>query len=291
MKKKKKLPFVLRAIRWTFPKLQKVAPSLAGKWEQRLFFQPYRFPYPKSELALMETAERDVMTFGEHQIQTYSWGQGPIILLMHGWAGRATQFYKFIDPLVDQGYQVVAIDAPAHGKSTGKETNLIEMTDLLLSSVKNFGSIEAVVAHSFGGAVTLHAMENGLQINKLVTISTPSIGELIIEEFRRRINGSKKVGKAIEAKVQKITGNSFDYYSGHQSAKRVVAVPTLIIHDKDDKEAVLDHAFALQNALKGSELFTTEKLGHTKILRDDSVIAKVSAFLQAPVMEHVLLSS
>jgi esterase/lipase len=40
-------------------------------------------------------------------------------VLVHGWAGRATQFRRVCWPLLKEGFQVVT-DGPAHGKLKGK---------------------------------------------------------------------------------------------------------------------------------------------------------------------------
>ena len=50
----------------------------------------------------------------------------PPVLLLHGWDGRAAQMISFVEPLVDAGYAVLAVDAPAHGASAGRQTNMLE---------------------------------------------------------------------------------------------------------------------------------------------------------------------
>ena len=44
-----------------------------------------------------------------------SWGAGPVVYLVHGWAGHRGQLAAFVPPLVAYGYRVVAFDAPSHG--------------------------------------------------------------------------------------------------------------------------------------------------------------------------------
>jgi alpha-beta hydrolase superfamily lysophospholipase len=75
------------------------------------------------------------------KIQTYRWGDStkPYVLMMHGWAGRATQFRKFIPELVAAGYQVVGFDGPAHGKSSGKRTTILEFETALKMVISRVG--------------------------------------------------------------------------------------------------------------------------------------------------------
>ncbi|HTU63083.1 MAG TPA: hypothetical protein VMF89_31705, partial [Polyangiales bacterium] len=61
-----------------------------------------------------------------------------------------------------------------------------------------------------------------------------------------------------------------------------VALPTLVIHDREDKEVFFDHALALSAALPSATLVTTTGLGHRRILRDASVIGQAVRFVAAP---------
>ena len=51
------------------------------------------------------------------RVRAWQWGEGPPVLLVHGWEGHAAQFAGFIPRLLEQGFSAVAFDAPAHGQS------------------------------------------------------------------------------------------------------------------------------------------------------------------------------
>ncbi|HEY5826258.1 MAG TPA: hypothetical protein VIT44_17930, partial [Cyclobacteriaceae bacterium] len=44
-----KLPFLLRLIQWSYPRLEALAPTVAHRWFANLFFSPIRFPIPAHE--------------------------------------------------------------------------------------------------------------------------------------------------------------------------------------------------------------------------------------------------
>jgi pimeloyl-ACP methyl ester carboxylesterase len=68
-----------------------------------------------SRLRIVPGTENDV-----EEIAVYHWGKGGRrILLVHGWGGKAAQFFSFVGPLLDAGFEVIAFDAPAHGASSG----------------------------------------------------------------------------------------------------------------------------------------------------------------------------
>src|SRR5688572_33144817 len=108
MKQKDHTPFLLKIIRWGFPKLEKMAPSLADKNFIKLIFSPVNFQAPEKEKKAETFAERFNFNVDDKTIQAYQWGKTkPYVLVLHGWAGRATQFRRFIKPLAAAGYSVI----------------------------------------------------------------------------------------------------------------------------------------------------------------------------------------
>ena len=287
MKKKNKLPIPLRIIRWTFPRLEKIAPELATKWAWKLFFTPIRFVAPKKEMEAIELSKEFVFEGGEQAIQGYEWGQGnKVVLLLHGWAGRGSQLHNFIAPLNELGYKVVAIDGPAHGRSTGKTTHILHYADAILNVKKLYPDIEAIIAHSFGGAASIQAVRLGLEIKKLITIGTPTIGDYIINDFLRRINGSPRSGDRFKENVVKQFNRTFDEFSMMNTIELVKDnMDMLMIHDKDDREVPVQHAKDLQIKAPWVNLHITEGLGHMRILKDKSVIAECCAFVEEEKLE------
>jgi pimeloyl-ACP methyl ester carboxylesterase len=59
-----------------------------------------------------------------------------------------------------------------------------------------------------------------------------------------------------------------------------VAVPTLIVHDREDRINRFADAEAYRDAIAGARLMPTQGLGHTRILRDEQVVQAVVAHLR-----------
>ena len=93
------------------------------------------------------------------KVALYQWGeQGkPLVLLVHGWSGRSGQFYKFIPELLVNDYHVIAFDAPAHGRSKGRRTNILEFVEVIQYISEKFGPIYSGIGHSIGGAAIMNA--------------------------------------------------------------------------------------------------------------------------------------
>ena len=281
LKKKSKTPFALRVIPVIFPWLERLAQPLANRLFRFLFFTPIGYPTPEKETKSETFAKTFILSVGTMRIQCYQWGKGgKTILAVHGWAGRATQFRRFVKPLLAGGYQVVAFDGPAHGKSSGRSTNLNEFLDVIQELKKQF-DIEAIVAHSFGGVASLYAIAEGLPVKTLITIASPTIADEIVNTYLHAIGGSAKTGNAFKDYILKRYGKPFEEYSSLQFIKRVpVSLNLLLVYDEDDQEVRMKHPEALLKLFPQARLFKTAGLGHTRILRDNSVIREVVTFIR-----------
>lgn len=75
-------------------------------------------------------------------------------------------------------------------------------------------------------------------------------------------------------------GEHIEDYSGNVAAASV-AIPTLVIHDTEDKEVSVSCAHGIRQNLKQGELLITSGLGHKRILNDNSVITKIIEFVKS----------
>ena len=57
-------------------------------------------------------------------------------------------------------------------------------------------------------------------------------------------------------------------------------VPTLVVHDRGDRQTPYADAERLVGSLPDARLVTTEGLGHRRILRDPAVVAEVVDFVR-----------
>ena len=277
---KRKTPPVLAFVRVLFPVMEKILPFLASRWAFKLFFSPMRFPWPQREMSARQNAVKFRLNVGDQQIQCYSWGQGPVVLFVHGWSGRGTQFFRFVEPFTEKGFKVVAFDGPAHGDSTGKSTDIIEFEQVMKALKTYYNEIQALITHSFGGAAAIFAISQGLNVRNLVNIGSPTNSDEIIAEFLKKINGSVKMAAGFDKLVQKKYGKPFSAFSSEVLAAHVPPpFNLLLIHDENDKEVSVEQAEKLQALIPWAELMRTSGLGHTRILRNDEVIDKSLSFV------------
>ena len=247
----------------------------------RLFFTPIGYKTPEKERNAEKFAQLFSIEVKGIKIQCYAWGTADkTVLLIHGWAGRATQFRRFIKPLLKAGYKVIGFDGPAHGKSGGRTTTFREFEDALKSIYARTGQPEAIIAHSYGGSAALYAAMNGLSVPKLINIASPTIGDEIVNTYLKAIGGSQKTKEYFYRFIQAKYGKPFHEFSALHFVRHLPQkVDLLLIHDEDDKEVSMQHPLQLLAAYPSAQLFKTSGLGHTRILKDDDVIRKCVTFI------------
>lgn len=280
MGKKSKVPFALVFIQWLFPKVEWLSVRLAARWFRHLFFTPVRYARPQKEQEALQRAQEYDLTVDGAKIHVYTWGTGKPVLFVHGWAGRGTQFRKFIEPFNDAGFKVVALDGPAHGKSDGKSTEIRAFASAIKAVYEHEKAV-AIVSHSFGGVASLFSIANGLNNPVQINIASPSIGDEIIKTFLQALRGSARVGELFKDYVFEVTGKQFDDFSALRIIHQVPPeLRLLLIYDEHDHDVIPAHALRLKEEFPAAVIFQTKELGHNRILKDDRVINRCVTFIQ-----------
>ena len=259
--------------------LSAVAPALAAIWLERLFLTPRRYRMPDREKVWTVGAEVWHIPFDADRLMSlYAWGQGPVVLLAHGFSGRGSQMGAYIAPLVARGYRVVTFDAPAHGASGGRQTALPEAAEAICTVAANLGPLAGVIAHSNGAAATSVALSQGMDCARVAYVSPPEDLDRFLNGVARFLGFTGAVAARTRARVETRYGVGFDALRGAPLAARQ-SIPALIAHDRADPMVPFADGQRIAEAWPGAELIETEGLGHARILRDPGVVAAVVAFV------------
>lgn len=260
--------------------LGRVAPQMVASRLRERFMTPRNLPPRDWELPLLTSAERITLRFG---LSALRWGSGPTVLLMHGWEGRPTQFANLIRGLVDAGYGVVALDAPAHGRSPGREANLALFARALLEAASELPPLKAVIGHSMGGASALLATQMGLRTEALVSISAPSRILTVLRGFARFMGLPAVARSHFVRQVERTAGIP----AAHLDVQRYqLELPGLVVHAEDDQVVPVSEAERIHGAWFDSQLLRLPAGGHQRVLGDPLLLQAVLGLLgevrQAP---------
>jgi len=259
-----------------------ISPKLATKFTAKLFTTPIKHKIPKREFHMdKESVQEKVFVPSiNKEIVVYHYGKSEKkILLVHGWSGRGTQLVKIADELLNLGYSTISFDAPAHGKSKGNSSIMIEFIESILELEKQFGPFEFAIGHSLGGMSILNAIREKLKVRKVVIIGSGDIIQDIIDDFIKKLELNPEIGIKLREHFEKKYRVEMNYYSASNAAKEVL-IPVLIINDENDVDVNVKAAYNIKENLNISELMITKNLGHRKILGNTEVIKRIVEFIK-----------
>jgi pimeloyl-ACP methyl ester carboxylesterase len=273
------LPWTLRAMRLLFSRLGAVSPGLLGRLAYGLWFRTRRFPESAAGRRVALDARHETVRVGDIPLAVHSWGSGPVVLFLHGWSGRGSQVAAFVAPLLEAGYQVVAPDAPGHGDTPGRETNIFEVARTVIELYTRIAPVHAAITHSFGGMVLAYAMTQGVQVGRVVCISAPADVDFLLQGFAATLSLHPRVLADLRQRIERRFEGDYHVRLSTVENVRRQTVPALIIHDEQDHNVPWQQGERIAAAWPGARFMKTQGLGHGRILRDSSVVAAVVDFI------------
>lgn len=215
-------------------------------------------------------------------------GNGPVLLLLHGWGASSNSFSSLIQHL-EKHWTVIAPDIPGFGESESPDLpwGLPEMADWLKCFCKKIDiKPEVIAGHSNGGALAIVSISKKLIIpKKLILLASAGV--------RKKRSSKKqlyklvsKIGKTVTYPLpkktkSKIRGKLYEAAGSEmllvphleETFKKVVAydvqadasqlnLSTLIIYGEDDTATPPKDGEVLHTLIKDSELYVIPSAGH-----------------------------
>ena len=257
----------------------RLSPSAGSRIAFDLFRTPRRFRTPEREVALLADAEPlELHVSHSMTIKGWRWGNGPPVILIHGWEGRGSQMATFARPLADAGYTVVTFDAPGHGASSGRRSSLPHFTWALRCVARFAGPVHGIIGHSLGCAAATLAMHDGLEAARAVYFAPPLHPADYTRQFGEIFGLKDEVIEGLRARIEERFLRPWSDYSLADMAPAMSA-KLLIIHDRGDDDTPYAGGARLAELWPDAQLITTEGLGHRRILRETSTVDAAVRFL------------
>jgi pimeloyl-ACP methyl ester carboxylesterase len=259
--------------------LARVAPGLAARATSQLFLTPPRLSAPERERVALRPARRLTLRGQRGQIQAWRLGprDAPTVLLMHGWGGRGGQLAHVAATLADAGLSSVLFDAPGHGRSSGWSASVPEFAAALHEVVAQVGDVRALVAHSMGCAAAAFAISEGLKLDAAVFLAPPRNPASFFYRFCDALSLPDGVRRVARQHLERRFGRDLDSIdAANLSGARP---PLLVVHDHDDADVPCADGLAYARLWPETELLLTSGLGHRRVLRDNTVGARIATFV------------
>jgi pimeloyl-ACP methyl ester carboxylesterase len=231
----------------------------------------------------MRQARRDQIRINGARVETYAWGTGERpVLLMHGWASRASRFAPLIQALLERGYSPVAFDAPGHGDSAGTTTTILDYREMARQLHERHGRFAAVIGHSVGGAGAFYAVRGPVTADRVISISAPAGFDHVVDRFcdqlRLRPRVRTELRRGIERRMFPGERNIWSRFAATYRPADLTQ-PILVIHD--DGDDVIDPGQARRIAAaygQQADLLVTQGLGHRRIIAHPAVVDAILDF-------------
>ncbi|MGC1206007.1 MAG: alpha/beta hydrolase [Flavobacteriaceae bacterium] len=250
----------------------------ASKIAIYIFSKPRKGGIDAEEKEFLETADKKVVFYNDIGIQTYQWiGNKPTVLLIHGWESNSYRWKDLIELLKSEDYNIISIDAPAHGNSGSKMFNAILYSECINVVINQF-NIHTVIGHSVGGtaiAIALHNY-NISSVKKLISLGAPSNFIALSKTYRKMMGFNKRVKKAMDSYYLQEFGHLPEYFTVANYSKNILA-KGLIIHDRKDRIIPYKDAIEIARHYKNSKLIKTVGFGHG--LKSEIVYNHILEFL------------
>jgi pimeloyl-ACP methyl ester carboxylesterase len=275
---------VLKYTRTKFKLLSSISKRKAAGKAFVLFCTPQhrnRKPLPP----VFQDAEQLEFGFKGYTIRGYRWNHdaqsNKRAQILHGFESSVVNFDRFIKPLLKKGYEVIAFDAPAHGRSSGRMINVLTYKEMILFVYRNFGPVTSYIAHSFGGlslALALEEIDHDANTS-VVLIAPAAETTTAIDNFFHLLQLDKGVREEFDQVIRSIEGKGPEWYSINRASAAIKA-SVLFLQDKDDHMTPLKDVVPIQKKnLPNFRFIITEGLGHRRIYRDARVSKEVIEFL------------
>jgi pimeloyl-ACP methyl ester carboxylesterase len=262
-----------------------VSPTLAGDIAYRLFFTTTpRMAVRDADAATHADARRGRLTVRGLDVVTYEWGTGPrAVLLLHGWRGRASQFAPLVRELVAEGFRVIAFDAPAHGASSGRGTDIRDWIEAAEQLQTDHGPFDAVIGHSFGALAALTVARSTVRTRAVAAIAGAAGPEAFLAQFADDLHLDAATSARLSERFRRRLGMDQGTVSARYDAARhplPADIALLVVHDRGDRRMPDHDALRLHDAHGDrSRLVRTEGLGHTRVLSADATLDAVVALV------------
>jgi pimeloyl-ACP methyl ester carboxylesterase len=281
----------LNYIRTKFKLLSAISKKKAAKKAFELFCTPQRRnkkPLPK----IFEQAEK--LQFRLESCIVRGWRWNPVrtglpgghpakrkLLILHGYESSVTNFDRYVRLFIEKGYEVLAFDAPAHGRSDGKKISAPLYKKMIREIHKKYGPVESYLAHSFGGLAVSLALEeiNHTPDYRLALIAPAAETSTAVDNFFKLLKLDPLVRIEFEKIIIKAGGVHAEWYSIRRAMKHIRAKVRWFQDEDDAITPMSDVLKVKEENYPNVEFVITKGLGHRRIYRDNKITGLIVDFL------------
>lgn len=276
---------ILSFLRLYYSLYSVISPRQAGAKAFRLFQKTRKLPLKKVEQEFYNQARPFEIKHPNESIYAYETGNpdGKLVVLVHGWESNAGSMGAIARVLATEGYRVVTLDLPAHGKSTLRYANLHICREALRALIFHLNPTApfSIVSHSFGSAVSTYALSGSrYEVDQFIMLTSPNRLIDIFNEFKNIIGLGNKAYQYLLNKAESILNERVETVTVEDKARDIRVKAITILHDINDKVLPYANSLRLGSKLPQAELITLKDVGHYRMLWNADVIKRIQTSLK-----------
>lgn len=213
----------------------------------------------------------------------WSFGEGPIVLLVHGYSGRGVQMAVLARAIAAQGFNAVLFDAGGHGSARREKVGFHTFIEDTAAIAQHLNSpLFAMIGHSAGGLAMMRARAiHGVEAQRYGVIAAPFFPYVPLENMLRR-GAPGHVLPYIKAILSDQFRATWSELVNGLSFSPEAGKPLLAIYDELDDRVRPSDANLISAVWPGSKIVRTSGYGHNRILQSEEVVSATTKFLMEP---------
>lgn len=239
------------------------------------------FTQPQRHAALVrpdtpgDPPEQLTFPFEGQRLTVWRWGHSqelarPRVLFVHGWEDDSTLWMNWVRAYLERGVEVLSLDLPAHGHSTGTTTTAVQAGRAVASVAAPFGPLAQVVGHSMGSAALLTAFWLGLRVRHSVHIAGPSVLTHMVQGAARRAQLDKDDTATFVSAFEALLGGPTTDWD-IAALDTGLQHPGLIAYDPNDRRVPATESALLHAHWPDSTLLALDGAGHRRIVESTAL--------------------
>ena len=213
--------------------------------------------------------------FADGVLHGFEVGTGPLVVLAHGWGGRAAQMLPLATGIAERGVRVVALDLPGH--RGGTETDVKAVAGALTAVVDEIGPPRGLVAHSLGAMAARLAFREWAP-PRVVLVAPLLVVNDALDVFSTRARLLPWADRGLRKGLRSWDPVLYPWLDD-LATDQLPGAEVLILHDPDDSDTPFSRSAELAARRDRTEIVPTHHLGHTGALADPAAIELVGAYL------------
>lgn len=223
-----------------------------------------------------------------HRFIPHQKSNGKKILIAHGWASRAAYMANIINKLYEDGYEIYAIDFPAHGEAKGLQLPWIDAVTIIREALNKYGPFYGVIGHSFGGSMLLNTLNIAGQLpewklnnlpERAILIASPTQMRSPVNQMAKKLKLSGYGYMQLRQLMQDEAKIDLSLVQLNHFVSQSPNIPFLCIHGELDKTVNPKESSIFCRKYPYADLRLLPDADHVSVLMDERVDHLVCDFL------------